>query len=101
VLPPPENKQATYYTYLPRPPVEAALPILMLHFFVKNFFWGEGIHKNKADCHEERIYKNYLKSSYKKNPTRCSSVSKFISYLYEAQHVSSDTPSIIRSLKLH
>ena len=25
----------------------------------------------------------------------------FISYLYEAQHVSGDTPSIIRSLKLH
>jgi hypothetical protein len=25
----------------------------------------------------------------------------FISYLYEAQHVSSDTPLIIRSLKLH
>ena len=24
-----------------------------------------------------------------------------ISYLYEAQHVSGDTPSIIRSLKLH
>jgi hypothetical protein len=25
----------------------------------------------------------------------------FISYLYEAQHVSDDTPPIIRSLKLH
>ena len=37
-----------------------------------------------------------------KNPTRCNSVSKFIiSYLYEAQHVSGDTPPIIRSLKLH
>ena len=35
------------------------------------------------------------------NPTRCNSVSKFISYLYEAQHVSEDTPPIIRSLKLH
>jgi hypothetical protein len=36
-----------------------------------------------------------------KNPTRCNSVSKFIiPYLYEAQHVSSDTPPIIRSLKL-
>ena len=33
--------------------------------------------------------------------TRCHSVSKFISYLYEAQHVSGDTPPIIRSLKLH
>jgi len=37
-----------------------------------------------------------------KNPTRCNSVSKFIiSYLYEAQHVSGNTPPIIRSLKLH
>jgi hypothetical protein len=36
-----------------------------------------------------------------KNPTRCNSVSKFISYLYEAQHVSGDTPPIMRSLKLH
>jgi len=36
-----------------------------------------------------------------KNPTRCNSVSEFIiSYLYEAQHVSGDTPPIIRSLKL-
>jgi len=25
----------------------------------------------------------------------------FISYLYEAKHVSGDTPPIIRSLKLH
>ena len=34
-----------------------------------------------------------------KNPTRCNSVWKFIiSYLYEAQHVSGDTPPIIRSL---
>jgi hypothetical protein len=36
-----------------------------------------------------------------KNPTRCNSVSKLIQYLYEAQHVSGDTPPIIRSLKLH
>jgi len=37
-----------------------------------------------------------------KNPTRCNSLSKFIiPYLYEAQHVSGDTPPIIRSLKLH
>jgi len=32
---------------------------------------------------------------------RCNSASKFIPYLYEAQHVSGDTPPIIRSLKLH
>ena len=38
----------------------------------------------------------------KKNPTRCNSVSKcIIPYLYEAQHVSGDTPPIIRSLKLY
>jgi hypothetical protein len=37
-----------------------------------------------------------------KNPTRCNSVSKFIiPYLYEAQHISGETPPIIRSLKLH
>jgi len=37
-----------------------------------------------------------------KYPTRCNSVSKFIiPCLYEAQHVSDDTPPIIRSLKLH
>jgi len=36
-----------------------------------------------------------------KNPTRRNSVPKFIiPYLYEAQHVSGDTPPIIRSLKL-
>ena len=36
------------------------------------------------------------------NPTKCNSVAKFIiPYLYEAQHVSGDTPLIIRSLKLH
>jgi hypothetical protein len=38
----------------------------------------------------------------KKNPTRCNNVSKFIiPYLCEAQHVSGDTPPIIRILKLH
>jgi preprotein translocase subunit SecG len=37
-----------------------------------------------------------------KNPTRCNSVSKFIiPYLYKAQHVSGETPPIIRRLKLH
>ena len=35
-----------------------------------------------------------------KNPTRCTSVSTFIiPYLYDAQHVSGDTPPIIRSPK--
>ena len=38
-----------------------------------------------------------------KNPTRCNSVSKFLLFLIlnEAQHVSIETPPIIRSLKLH
>jgi hypothetical protein len=35
------------------------------------------------------------------NPTRCNSVPNFISYLYEAQHVSGDISPIIRRLKLH
>jgi hypothetical protein len=39
---------------------------------------------------------------HKENPTRYNNVSKFIiPYLYEAQHVSGDTPPIIRSPKLH
>jgi hypothetical protein len=34
--------------------------------------------------------------------TKCKSLSKFIiPYLYKAQRVSSDTPPVIRSLKLH
>ena len=38
-----------------------------------------------------------------KNPKRCNSVSKMLLFLTlnEAQHVSGDTPPIIRSLKLH
>ena len=38
----------------------------------------------------------------KTDSTGCNIVSKFIiPYLYEAQHVSGDTPPVIRSLKLH
>jgi len=38
----------------------------------------------------------------KKNPERCKTYQHFINpYLYEAQHVSGETPPIIRSLKLH
>jgi len=37
-----------------------------------------------------------------KNTTKCNRVLKFIIlYLYKFQHVSGDTPPIIRSLKLH
>jgi hypothetical protein len=35
------------------------------------------------------------------NPQDATVYQNFISYLYEAQHVSGDTPPIIRSLKLH
>ena len=38
---------------------------------------------------------------YKENPTDATVYQNFISYLYEAQHVSGDTPPIIRSLKLY
>jgi len=38
---------------------------------------------------------------HKENPTDAIVYQNFISYLYEAQHVSGDTPPIIRSLKLH
>ena len=38
-----------------------------------------------------------------KTPTRCNIVSKFLLFLIlnEVQHVSSDTPPVIRSIKLH
>jgi len=43
-----------------------------------------------------------VQAIHKENPTRCNNISNFIiTYLYEAQHVSGDTPPIIRSLKLH
>ena len=55
--------------------------------------------------HRNTISNNaYIPQFIQKNPTSCNSVLKFIiSYLlvYEAQHVSDDTPPIIRSLKLH
>jgi hypothetical protein len=39
---------------------------------------------------------------HKENPTRCNNASKFIiPCLYEARHVSGNTPPIIRSLKLY
>jgi hypothetical protein len=51
-----------------------------------------------VNCLMEALYLQFIK----KNPTRYNSVLNFIiPYLYEAQHVSGDTPPIIRSLKLH
>ena len=41
------------------------------------------------------------KEVHTETPTRCKRQSKFISYLYEGQHVSGETPLFIRSLKLH
>jgi hypothetical protein len=53
-----------------------------------------------SECLQES--KSTFPSFIQKNPTRCNSVSRFIiPYLYEAQHVSGDTPPFIRSLKLH
>ena len=51
----------------------------------------------------ERFARAPYISIHKKSPTICNNVSKcfIIAYLYEAQHVSGDTPPIIRSLKLH
>ena len=44
----------------------------------------------------------YVQQFIQKNPTRWNNVSKFIiPHLYEALHVSGDTPPIIKSLKLH
>jgi hypothetical protein len=48
----------------------------------------------------EKLFKQANKVVTKKNPTRCIKMLLFL-ILYEAQHVSDDTPPIIRSLKLH
>jgi len=57
--------------------------------------------QNASSSTWKQTNKPYLQF-IKKNPTRCNNVSNFIiPYLYEAQHVSGDTPPIIRSLKLH
>jgi hypothetical protein len=40
-------------------------------------------------------------NSHKKTQQVATVYQDFISYLFEAQHVSGDTPPIIRSLKLH
>jgi hypothetical protein len=48
------------------------------------------------------LFKAFLKKKKKKIPQDETMYQNFIiSYLYEAQHVSGDTPPIIRSLKLH
>jgi hypothetical protein len=47
-----------------------------------------------------RGYVNQNNSQRKSNKMQ-QSIKIFVSYLYETQHVSGDTPPIIRSLKLH
>jgi len=46
---------------------------------------------------------NYQKSSYSEKPNKMQQCIKILSFLIlnKAQHVSGDTPPIIRSLKLH
>jgi hypothetical protein len=55
-------------------------------------------------CHpkSEAIFRTLVFTSFKKIQPDATVYQNFIiSYLYEAQHVSGDTPPIIRSLKLH
>jgi len=55
-----------------------------------------------ASCPPSTSGQPYFVEFMHKNPTRCNSVSKFITpYLHEALHVSGNTPPIIGSLKLH
>jgi hypothetical protein len=44
---------------------------------------------------------NLKVNSHRKSNKMQQCIQNFISYVYEAQHVSGDTPPIIRSLKLH
>jgi len=57
------------------------------------------VHNFEIAVHKGVLFYPFVK----KNPTRCSNVIKLfiIPYLYEAEHVSGDTPPIIKSLKLH
>jgi len=64
-------------------------------FWMRQFVSEHAIPDILKDC-------SALFKVIQKNPIRCNSVSKFIvPYLYEAQHVSGDTPPIIRNRKLH
>jgi hypothetical protein len=57
--------------------------------------------KSSKEEEKKRVQKakNLYMLFIKKNPTMCQNF--IIPHLYEAQHVSDDTPPIIRSLKLH
>jgi len=49
---------------------------------------------------EDRVTETHLINSHKKIQQDATVYQNFITYLCEAQHVSGDTPPIIRSLKL-
>ena len=83
--------------------------ILLLYMVALNIWctvktkWNISSHKClKRTQHLTFVDPCIIVQFIKKYPTRCNNVSNFIiPYLYEAQHVSNDTPPIIRSLKLH
>jgi hypothetical protein len=61
--------------------------------------WRSQTHRTEEDS-SGRVISPTKKLFIQKNPTRCYNVLKFIiSYLYETQYVSGDTPPIMRSLK--
>ena len=73
-----------------------SLTMLMLSFFPLQLH--QAVHQFHAWCKKAKR----MCGLRKENPTRCNNVSKFfIPYLYEAQHISGNTPPTIRSLKLH
>jgi hypothetical protein len=59
-------------------------------YYLRNF---------KINLNQTKLKPNY--TSTKKIQQGATVHQNFISYLYEAQHVSRDTPPIIRNLKLH
>jgi hypothetical protein len=61
--------------------------------FIDNF----GTRPQKVDVRGS-VHRSII---HKENPTNATVYQNFTSYLYEAQHVSGDTPPIIRSLNLH
>ena len=61
------------------------------------------VFKDIRPCRLMSVYQRILTVIHKKKKIQQDATvhQNFISYLYEAQHVSSDTRPIIRSLKLH
>ena len=76
-------------------------PFLIFDIFVNCNWVATGwqytfTHKQYTERHETKIQNSQRKSNKMQQCIRI-----FISYLYEAQHVSGDTSPIIGSLKLH